>query len=77
MARKKEQSEAAEKAAEVTESQPAVVGEKPAADEPVTKSEFSVFDGDTLVRTYSIAEHGEKAYELANEFANKKGYRVR
>ena len=37
------------------------------------KKEFSVFNGDTFIRTYSVEIHGENAGELAEMYAAKIG----
>lgn len=40
------------------------------------KTSFEVYDGNFLIRTYSIEIHGENAGELAKQFAEKNKYRV-
>lgn len=56
------------------------VSEKTKVEKDVVVKEeiFEVIDlNGGFVRTYSVKEHGEKAEELAREFAEKKGYKVK
>ena len=47
--------------------------------EPETpkSASLSVYNHNDLIRTYTLAQHGEQFEELAKEFAKKKGYSVR
>ena len=42
----------------------------------VVKKEFNVMDGSNVIRTYDVETHGKDAGKLAEQFANKKGYKV-
>lgn len=44
---------------------------------PEAKAGFSIYDKGTLVRVYTIKEHGKNAEDLAKEFAEKKCYEVK
>lgn len=41
------------------------------------KTEYSVYNEDSLVRVYSEEIHGENARELAQSFANKNNYLIK
>ena len=42
-----------------------------------SRSEVKVFDGNYLVRTYSLEVHGADYQILAEQFANKKNYTLK
>jgi hypothetical protein len=44
------------------------------AEKQAGKTEFSVFRGEELIRTYSVEVHGEEAEALAHEFVATNGY---
>jgi hypothetical protein len=55
---------------------PEVAEEQPKEVKP-SKTEFSVYQGEELIRTYSLEIHGEDAEKLAHEFAANHGGEVR
>jgi hypothetical protein len=45
--------------------------------EKATPTAVTILDGDRVVRTYTPEAHGKDFVELAQGFANKKGYQAR
>jgi hypothetical protein len=50
---------------------------KAEADKQAAKTEFPIYVGDQLIRTYSVADHGEQAEELAKEYLSHNPGEVR
>ena len=53
------------------------INEKVNIKETIEATEYSVYNGSSLVRVYTVEEHGEQAKELAKSFANKNNYQIK